>query len=217
MLHLTIRPELFRERLLSWWFGHRRSFPWRETHDPYRILLSEVMLHRTRADQVLKVYPEFLRRFPSPGDLASASQRDVEEILRPLGLRWRARLVSLMARKLVKEHGGQIPSDPRKLKALPGVSEYIASAVMCFAFGVPEPLLDTNTVRIVGRVFGIPTRDASRRSKIFREAYRFLLDEERPREFNYAMLDLGALLCRARRPLCKVCPVRELCEYGKSR
>jgi A/G-specific adenine glycosylase len=72
-------------------------------------------------------------------------------------------------------------------------------------------------VRIVGRVFGIPTRDASRRSKIFREAYRLLLDEERPREFNYAMLDLGALLCRARRPLCKVCPVRELCEYGKSR
>ncbi len=203
----------FRQKLLEWWRENQRVFPWRTTTDPYRILVSEVLLHRTRAGQVATLYQEFFGRFPTIADLAESPLDDVKRLLQSLGLRWRTELLHRMAAEIMEKHGGRIPSQREVLESLPGVSHYIASAVRCFAFGFPEVLLDTNTVRILGRVFGLRVTEGSRRSRRFRELYGSLLDRERPREFNYAMIDLGALVCTARNPRHSVCPFLKICKY----
>ena len=210
---LTVEKLSLSDSLLRWWKKNGRMYPWRETTDPYLVLVAEVMLHRTRADQVLPVYETFVKRFPDISSLANASREDILKILRPLGLKWRIDLLQEMALKIVHETGGKIIPDKDWLKSLPGVSEYIASAVMCFAFKKPEPLLDTNTVRIIGRLYNIPVNDSSRRSKKFKKIYADLMDAERAREFNMAMIDLGAMVCKARLPLCENCPLRNHCRY----
>jgi A/G-specific adenine glycosylase len=205
----------FRERLLVWWEASGREFPWRKTRDPYRILMAEVLLHRTRAEQVVPVYEHLIDKFPSIGFLAGASPQEVMQEMRGAGLYWRAKLAHEMATEIVRRFGGAVPEDKQQLQSLPGVSQYIASAVRCFAFGCSEPLLDTNTVRIAGRLFDLPVTDSSRRSKLFRDILDTLLDRERPREFNLALIDLGALVCKSRKPECHLCPVFRHCSYGR--
>lgn len=155
----------FGENLLAWWRNNKRDFPWRNTADPYRILVSEILLHRTRADQVVPVYNEFIREFPTVKNLAKAKQARARKILHPLGLFWRNNLLKPLAMEIVNSYNGVVPWTIEQLESLPGVSKYIAAAVSCFAFGNQEPLLDTNTVRILGRVFGLTTGDGSRRSR----------------------------------------------------
>lgn len=205
--------EDFAENLSRWWKNNKREFPWRKTRQPYKILVSEILLHRTRADQVAPVYHEFLKRFPTIIALSKASIEDVKEILHSLGLSWRTELLHKMALLVIRKHEGEIPSRKEELEALPGVGHYIAAAVRCFCYGCPEVLLDTNTVRILGRIFGIEKTDSSRRSKQFRELYGSLIDQEYPRDFNYAMIDLGALVCRPRKPACNICPLAAFCTY----
>jgi A/G-specific adenine glycosylase len=212
----TERSE-FTKKLFEWWKESHREFPWRNTRDLYQVLISEILLHRTKADQVVPVYNKFIKRFPTVKDLSSASLNDVKKIVYPLGLHWRTEHMHQMARHIVAEFRGEIPSEKEKLESLPGISHYIASAVRCFALDYPEALLDTNTVRILGRIFGIKVTDGSRRSKQFRELYQSLLDKDHPREFNYAMIDLGALICVPREPLCDICPANRMCIFGRAR
>jgi A/G-specific adenine glycosylase len=208
--------EELRSRLLIWGRENRRTFPWRETRDPWRVLLAEVLLHRTRADQVVPVYLAAVERYPDPAAMARAHLRDLRRLMRPLGLHWRVPLMREMARQILRRHGGRIPPDRQALQALPGVSDYIAGAVCCFAFGMPEPVLDTNTVRVLGRLFGLPVRDSSRRSRRFRDLMARLIDGPNPRELTLSMLDLAAQICHPRDPECPVCPLRELCAHGRS-
>jgi len=216
-MKVTIDKEIFGKKLLKWWKENQRKFPWRNTRDTYQILISEIMLHRTKADQVVPVYNEFLKRFPTIDELSRASVNDVKKMLYSLGLHWRSEFLHRTAKEIRRKHGGRIPSDKEELEMLPGISQYIASAVRCFSFGYPETLLDTNTVRVLGRLFGIKVSDGSRRSRHFRELYRSLIDVENPREFNYAMIDLGALVCTPKDPLCKHCPIRNMCQYASQR
>jgi len=204
----------FAENLLKWWKKNKREFPWRKTRDPYKILVSEILLHRTRASQVIPVYLEFLNRFPTIAALSEASIENVKKLLYPVGLSWRTELLHKMGLEIMKKYEGKIPFKRKELEALPGVGHYITAAVRCFCYGYPEVLLDTNTVRIIGRVFGIEKTDSSRRSRQFRELYESLIDQRYPREFNYAMIDLGALLCKPRNPVCNICPLSEKCKYG---
>lgn len=209
--------EAPRQKLLAWWQKSKRKYPWRNTKNPYHILVSEVLLHRTRADQVVFSYKQLVQRFKNVKDLANATETEVERLLHPLGLHWRAKLLLKMARKITELYEGEIPSESEKLESLPGVSHYISSAVRCFAFGYPDVLLDTNTVRILGRLFGIKVTDGSRRSRQFRELYSQIIDKTHPREFNYAMIDLGALLCKPVNPRCNWCPLQDICKYGCSK
>lgn len=206
----------FDESLLKWWKTNRRDFPWRRTRDPYRILIAEIMLHRTRAEQVVPVYTDFVKRFPDLKSLAIASEDEVEKILHPLGLHWRTKLLISMIKEIDDRCDGAIRSDRKKLESLPGVSHYIAAAVRSFGLDMPEAILDTNTVRILGRVFGVPVNDGARRTKKFRSMYESLMEKERPREFNFAMLDLAALVCRPTNPICHQCPVQKMCNYAVS-
>ncbi|WP_376794437.1 DNA-binding protein [Thermogemmatispora sp.] len=214
-LNHSIDVSTFRQALLSWGEEHFRSFPWRQTPDPYRILMAEIMLHRTQALQVVPVYETFIKRYPTVASLAQANREELHQILYSLGLRWRIDLIQGMAQELMSRFGGQIPREKAVLLSLPGVSDYIASAVRCFAWNLPEPLIDTNVVRIIGRLFGLETRDSSRRSRLFKYLATILVDSEQPCRYTYALLDLADQICLKKRlPLCRECPVRVHCTYG---
>jgi A/G-specific adenine glycosylase len=207
----------FRERLISWWLAHGRDFPWRHTRDPYRVLVAEVLLHRTKASQVVPLYLEFTRRFRSWEDVTRASLPPLRRLLQPLGLNWRIDELYHMAKEIVKQFGGRTPRATDELESLPGVGHYKAAAVRCFAYGESEVLLDTNTVRVLSRVRGLKRTDASRRSRLYREEMARLLDPMHPREFNLALLDLAALVCLPSDPDCPICPVLDHCIYGRRR
>lgn len=212
MLHDFPRVK-FRTDLLKWWESNKREYPWRETRDPYQVLVAEVLLHRTRADQVLPVYFDFLEKYPNIFEIDQTSIEELTEVMKPLGLFWRIELIKKMAAELCSRFRGEIPSSREDLESLSGVSHYIATAVRCFAFGYSDALLDTNTVRITGRLLGLATTDGSRRSRKFREILEALIDHKFPREFNFGLIDLGALICRARSPLCDRCPLNDHCHY----
>lgn len=213
-----VDPAAIRRALIAWGRKHSRRLPWRSARNPYRVLMAEVMLHRTQARQVAPVYTEVVRRYPNPASLAAASRKELRHALYSLGLRWRIDLVKAMANKLANAFGGKVPREKPELLSLPGVSDYIASAVRCFAFNFPEPLVDTNTVRVVGRVFGLETKDSSRRNRQFRELIFMLVDQKRACSYNYALLDLAGEIChKAKPPECQRCPLRRWCAYGRAR
>jgi A/G-specific adenine glycosylase len=207
------RPKNFAPNLDDWWQNNKREFPWRSTKVPYEILIAEVLLHRTRAEQVAPIYLKFIDSFPTIGSLAEANLGEIQAILHGLGLNWRIELLHKMAQEIENKHNGKIPENKDDLKSLPGVSDYIASAVMCFAFNRSEPLLDTNIVRVIGRVFALRVTDSSRRSSNFKKLYIAIGCKKNPRNFAFAIIDLGALVCLPSKPLCNACPVRDMCSY----
>jgi len=201
--------------LLEWFKKYGRDYPWRKETDPYRILIAEIMLQRTKADQVIQVYQLFLQRFPSIYALAAATLEELEGIFDMLGLRWRAKKVKDLAKVIVSQHGGRIPSSREELLSLPGVGEYIADAVLCFAYGMDIAVVDANVCRVIGRVFGIEPRGEARRDPRFRQIAQQLIPSKRAREFNWAIIDLAALTCTPRNPKCYECPLQELCSFNK--
>jgi len=208
--------DLHRE-LNAWGKVHRREFPWRQTHNAFHILLAELMLRRTRASQVQPVYRRFIADYPNPTALVQGNPSDIGDHLFPLGLAWRMPAFQAIAEVLVTQYEGQVPQDYESLTQLPGVGDYVASAVICFAFGIPQALIDTNTVRVVGRIFGEKTHAESRRNKLIRTAIQGLMDPVSPREHNYNLLDLAALVCLPNNPLCSQCPILSLCTTGQAR
>lgn len=210
-----IDTVLFSGLLLQWGRENFRAFPWRLTRDPYKILLSEVMLHRTQAVQVVPVYENFVCQYPDLPALAQASKDDLHKALYSLGLRWRIDFIYQMVVELMDKFGGEVPPERAELLSLPGVSEYIAGAVRCFAWDFPEPLADTNTVRIVGRLFGLEIKDSSRRNALFLKLLAGLIDQHEPRLYNYALLDLADRVCKKKQPPdCTNCPLNQICCNG---
>lgn len=207
--------QRFRETLRLWGQLNYRPYPWRQSNNPYHILIAEVMLHRTQAPQVVPIYLSFIKQYPDINSVALASNTDLYDALHSLGLCWRIDLIHQMADEIIKRFNGEIPQEKADLLSLPGVSEYIAGALRCFVWKLPEPLIDTNTVRVAGRVFGLEIKDSSRRNRQFRDIISALVDPIEPATYNYALLDLAERICmRKRQPECLVCPVQEFCVYG---
>ena len=214
--HLIDAAQI-RRLIIKWGKENFRDFPWRMTNNPYHILMSEVMLHRTQARQVVPVYEQFIQTYPDINTLAQATKEDISEILYSLGLHWRIDLIHEMTIELITRFNSEIPRSKEKLLSLPGVSEYIAGAVRCFAWNLPEPILDTNTVRITGRLFGLEIKDSSRRNSLFKNLITKLVDPDEPRAFNYAQLDLADKVCtRKQAPDCSQCPLLRWCCYGNN-
>lgn len=207
----------FHSALLAWGSTHQRTYPWRETREPYHVLIAEVLLHRTRADQVEPLYRSFTQKYPTLPDAARASADDLYRMLAPAGLRWRIDALRRCVHQIIEQYGGAVPETRAELEALPGIGHYIASAVRCFAFGHPDAVVDTNTVRIASRLFGFPVTDSSRRNSAVHAAVKRLVDPAAPRESNFALLDLGALVCTPREPACSACPVLAFCITGRQR
>jgi A/G-specific adenine glycosylase len=202
----------FRRRLLTWYRRHRRALPWRETTDPYAILVSEFMLQQTQVSRVLGHWPRFLRDYPTVEDLAAASDDAVRDAWEGLGYYARARNLHAAARHVMAAHDGEFPSDPVALRGLPGIGRYTAGAVASIAFGADEAAVDTNVARVLGRVFRVPgARGSSARAKRLWSLAERLVPRGRAGDWNHALMDLGATICVARAPRCGACPVAAVC------
>ncbi len=206
------RREPLRTRLLEWYDRHQRDLPWRRTRDPYAIWLSEVMLQQTQVATVIPYWERFLQRFPTVEALAAAPLPDVLAAWRGLGYYSRARLLHRAALEVVAHFGGRLPSTAAELLTLPGFGRYTAGAVASIAFGEPAPLVDGNVARVLSRLFeveGAPG-DRAREARLW-ELATGLVHGERPGDFNQALMEHGATVCRPEAPLCLLCPVREQC------
>jgi DNA (cytosine-5)-methyltransferase 1 len=203
----------FVEPVLSWHALHARSYPWRRLRDPWLVLVSELALRRTRADQVATIHDEICRIAATP-EAARRNARELRAAMESLGLHWRTENVLAVAQELCNRFDGNVPRDEANLRSLPGVGHYVASAVRCFAFGERAVLLDTNTERIVRRVTG---RRRGGRWETRLDIYRLAGDEGPTPRLNLALLDFGALVCRSSRPACGTCPIRTYCVMGRQR
>jgi len=210
--------RVFTRRLLTWYARTARDLPWRRTRDPYRVLVSEFMLQQTQVSRVREYYPRFLERFPDLEALASARPRAVREAWDGLGYYARAANLHALARVVSQDLDGTLPEDPQALLKLPGVGPYTAGAVASFAYEKPVPAVDTNVARVIRRVFfGRATGNLQRVTEVWRLAGRLVpKNGKRAWRFNQAVMELGALICVARKPRCPQCPVRPVCRTGKS-
>lgn len=201
----------FRRQLIQWASGHTRQYPWRETEDPFRILIAEMMLRRTRADQVVRVYENLLKSFPDIHALAEADPERVKAILYPLGLRWRTPAFVGVARVLRDRYNGQVPSTREALLSLPGVGEYVAGAVLAIAYRKNEWVVDSNIARVFVRHFGLQPRGEPRRDKTVIQIARIYAAEGDNRKATLAILDFSRAVCSPLRPRCEKCPVLRSC------
>lgn len=204
----------FRDHLLPWFSVHGRPFPWRESgRTAYQVLIAEILLQRTPARAVAHHYCEFLVRYPSWESLAEAAPEQLHEYLRPLGL-WHLKtaILGALARSIV-EHGGQVPETREALERFSGVGQYTTSAVLAVVHSQHEPLLDVNMTRVLERFFGMRERIDIRDDPYLHALSRTVVDHPESLAISWAVLDLGALVCRARRPLCPGCPVGLRCKH----
>jgi len=211
------KSEQFAQQLLKWFSKNRRGFPWRETSDPYKVLMAEIFLRKTDAGKVSSIYEHFIRKYPGFEALINADGRDLEDFLRPLGLyRRRTKELKNLAQIVMTKHRGEIPRSREELLGLPGVGDYIANAVLCFAFGKDVPLLDTNVIRVVTRVFSFKSK--KKRARDDPEMWQFvhgMVPKSNSRNFNLAVLDLAATVCFPKKPKCSVCPINLICNYSR--
>jgi len=200
-------------KIIEWHFRNKRSFPWRETRDPFKVLMAEIMLQRTRSDQVKKVFERFFREFPNIMSISETNWESIENLLKPLGLRHRIPRIKELINRLIKDYGGRVPDKYEDLLDLPGVGPYIASAVLCFGFQKSVSMVDSNIARFYMRFFGL--KEEKKRphedERILRIA-EFLLPRDKAREFNEALLDFTALICKPK-PVCEKCPLKSMCKY----
>lgn len=207
--------KVFVSKLLSWHNKNALRFTWRETRNKYRILLAEVLLRKTTRNQVNKIYEKLIKKYPNPKSLALANVRELEKVIEPLGMqKKRSALLIELARYIISKHNGRIPNDLNEIRKLPGVGPYTANAVLCLAYNKPLPLVDTNTIRIVKRVFAIKSRKARDRTdtKIW-SFVKNLIPKRMGRKFNLAILDFANLVCTQSSPKCPICPIRDICKY----
>ena len=199
--------------LLTWFAENGRDLPWRHTRDPYRILVSEVMLQQTQVDRVIPYYGAFLDRFPTVVELATAPTAEVIKAWAGLGYNRRAVNLQRTAQAVVRDLGGLFPGQPEALQALPGIGPYTAGAVACFAFERDVPFLDTNMRRVIHRLFvgpEVPVLLAKERELVALAAAA--IPAGRGWEWNQSLIEFGALQCTARRPACVVCPLQRSCQ-----
>ena len=202
----------FRRSLLRWFRRHGRDLPWRRTRDPYAIFVSEFMLQQTQVATVIPYYNKWLRRFPDFASVARASQNEVLHGWQGLGYYNRARNLHAASKIVQDRHRGIFPSDIAGIRKLPGVGRYTANAVATFAFRLPVPIVETNTARLLARLFDIhaPIDSAIGREKLWKSAAQ-LVPRRKAARFNSALVDLGALVCLPDKPKCNVCPVKKFC------
>lgn len=227
---LAVAPHLstpwrrkYSQRLVRWYAQHQRDLPWRRTHDPYAIWISETMLQQTQVATVIDYYDRFLARFPDVQALAAADEQEVLSLWAGLGYYRRARQMHAASRQVVDEHGGEFPRDVASLRQLPGVGRYTAGAIASIAFDEAAPILEANTERLYARLLGLrePTRTPESLSTLWQFAAWLLPPSTgrpksndaavSPRVINQAAMELGSLVCKPLNPKCLVCPLAAQC------
>lgn len=200
--------------LLDWYRSHGRSFPWRSTTDPFRVLMAVFMLQRTGVSQVMNVYDRFISRYPDLPSIVESGTDELSEVLRPLGRVDRWPVLKALAETLVNEHGGDIPYELASLDALPGIGQYSARAVLCLAYGQRRIMLDPNSYRLLSRACGFTSTKARPHTDLgLVERLDAIVPLDDPRAFNLALLDVGSTICRGKRPLHEFCPLETICRF----
>ena len=202
----------FRSALLLWYRRHGRDLPWRRTRDPYAVLVSELMLQQTQVATVIPYYNEWLRRFPDFASLARASQNNALRAWQGLGYYGRARNLQATARTVVDRYRGRSPRSVEQMQQLPGIGKYTAHAVASFAFDQSVPIVESNTARVLTRLFDFrESIDSDRGRQTLWQYAAMLVPKSNASIYNSALIDLGALVCVARQPKCGICPVEKFC------
>jgi len=210
------RKKAFAKAVIRWGEKKLRAFPWRDDTSPFKVFIAEILLKRTTSTAVKRVYPQFLNRFPDISALAAAKLGDIEEVLKPIGL-YKQRSVGLKeaAEYITDHYGSQLPSTYEDLLKIPYVGSYTAGAIASFGFGKPVPILDSNVRRVVKRVFRDMIGDnASDKDMI--EVLKDIISKEKPKLFNWSLIDIGSQVCSYRFMECDGCPLEQICCYKRN-
>jgi A/G-specific adenine glycosylase len=203
----------FQDDLISWFKAEQRELPWRKDQDPYKVWVSEIMLQQTRVDTVIPYFNRFIEWFPTISHLANANDDKVLKAWEGLGYYSRVRNLHSAVKEVNEKYNGQVPNTPKEISSLKGVGPYTAGAILSIAYGIPEPAVDGNVMRVLSRILSI-WEDIAKPStrKLFENAVRQLISHDEPSEFNQALMELGALICTPTSPSCLLCPVRDHCQ-----
>ena len=204
----------FATSVVSWFRSNGRDFPWRETRNPFHILIAEVLLRQTQAARVVSPYIHLVTTYPDPSSLAEADVDALRHWFRPLGLVRRADRLVDCARRLLGDYGGQVPRDLRSLQSLPGIGRYSARATLCMAFNHPLPMIDEGSGRVLRRALGLPGTGPAYSDTRLAEVAERLLPDSHAREFNLGLIDIGAAYCHPKKPDCFGCPLLSYCALG---
>lgn len=205
----SIFRRRFQQQLRRWYQNHRRLLPWRTTRDPYAIAVAEVMLQQTQVGRVIPKYRHWLKEFPTLRSLARAPLTEVMRAWSGLGYNRRGQRLREMARVVIRNHGGRMPSNRDQLQALPGIGQYTSGAIAAFAFRQRVGMVDTNIRRVLGRA--VVGYRGSINDSAMEGIAATLVPAKRPDEWQHALMDLGATVCVARRPKCEICPLQTVC------
>jgi A/G-specific adenine glycosylase len=197
--------------LLAWYRRHRRDLPWRESRDPYRVWVSEIMLQQTQVERVREFFIRFMERFRDVAALARAPEREVLKHWEGLGYYRRARQLHAAAKQIVAKHGGEFPRTAAGLRELPGIGRYTAGAIASIAFGAREPIVEANSRRVIARLVGHAKPVGGAGDEPLWTIAAALLPRREPGLFNQALMDLGAMVCTVTRPRCDRCPLAASC------
>jgi len=219
MTHKHKDISWFNENMSQWYSQEGREFPWRnKSASKYQIIIAEVLLQRTQAETVSRFYPRFIKKFPSWKSLTKARKKDLQVFLKPIGLwRQRANAIKNLSAEMAKRNG-RFPKTREEIEKIPAVGQYIANAVLMFCHGQPQPLLDVNMARVLERFFGPRKLADIRYDPYLQKLARDVLPKRRFKEFNWAILDFAALICKPRNSFCDKCCLSQRCNYfGKRR
>lgn len=202
----------FTQKLLKWYSANPRSMPWKNTREPYKIWLSEIILQQTRVEQGLPYYERITKKFPTVNHLANASEDEVLKLWEGLGYYTRARNLHAAAKQVVNDFGGKFPDTHEEILKLKGVGPYSAAAIASFAFDMPYAVVDGNVFRVLARYFGIREAvDSTKGKRTFTELAQKLLDKNHPADYNQAIMNFGALVCKPAHPECNTCIFKKEC------
>ena len=219
--HRTIehaKIKSFCRTILIWWQKSKRAFPWRKTRaSRYHQIISEILLQRTKAETIASFWTTFICLFPNWSSLAIASVEEIEKSLKPIGLsKQRAPRLHALA-KIMTERHGRFPTKCEEIEKLPGIGQYIASAVLIFCYNASEPLLDVNMTRLIERYFGPRKLADIRFDPYLQNIARYIISQKDAKALNWAILDFSASCCTSRNPNCQHCPLLMKCNYGQKR
>lgn len=208
--------EYFWRQLLKWYYKNKRSFSWRETNNEFFILIAEILLQQTNAEKVEPIYNQIIKKYSKPSILAEANLHDLENIIQPLGLSYRAKRLIRIAEIITKNYNDSVPKNKSELIKLPGVGEYISDAVLCYGLQKKTIPIDTNVLRLFTRFFGLISNfSRPRNDKILIKEIKKNYYYNNIKDKNYAVLDFASKICISKKPKCRICILNNKCEYYK--
>lgn len=213
---IVSKKQKFAKNLLRWSKKNSPPYPWRKTSDPYKVMVSEMLLRRTRASTVKNIYSKFLEKFPTVLSLAKSSSKEIENVIESLGMKSRSHKMKSVAEKLAEKFRDGFPNQEiEMLEVFGSGSSYTVNAIRCFAQNQKVPIFDVNVKRIFERVFSIDFGKEAHKKKSSWEIVSYAVPDIAVKEYNWALLDLGKSVCTISEPKCTICPLNSICDYAR--